>query len=438
MLLASTTKYKRIRQLGLVSFCFMSMAKAQTINSPYSQFALGDIVPSQNILNRGMGGLSAAYYDYNSVNFLNPASYARLQATSLDLGVELDNRTLRSANPPSKFNAYSPTISYLQLGFPLKKTGGWGMNIGLRPITRVNYKIERNERLTSTSSNDSLNTLFEGSGGAYEAHIGTGFTVFKGLTVGLNVGYLFGTKDSTVRRTIVNDSVFHFQSNHEAKARYGGLLFNAGVQYTAPLSKTMLLRLGVFGNVKQTLNAKRDVIRETFRYNNSTGAPESIDSVYAENDISGDVLYPASYGAGIIFDKLGKWLVGIDYTAEQWSQYRYFNKQEAVRNSYVLHIGGQLMPKGGKSYWSNVAYRAGFSFGTDYISVDKDLPKWSASVGAGLPMRKPAYTNQFSVINIALEVGQKGNKENIIRESFFRVAVGLSLSDIWFIKRKYD
>src|SRR6185369_7567127 len=130
MLLVSTTTYKKISQLCLVLICFHSMAKAQTINSPYSRYGLGDITTGGNIVNRGMAGLSAAYYDYASVNFLNPASYARLQATSLDIGIELDNRTLRGLNPPRKFTAYSPTISYVQLGIPLKKASGWGMTIG--------------------------------------------------------------------------------------------------------------------------------------------------------------------------------------------------------------------------------------------------------------------------------------------------------------------
>jgi hypothetical protein len=42
------------------------------------------------------------------------------------------------------------------------------------------------------------------------------------------------------------------------------------------------------------------------------------------------------------------------------------------------------------------------------------------------------------VINILLEYGNRGNKDNAIRENFFRVGVGLALTDIWFIKRKYD
>ena len=53
------------------------VVKAQTENSPYSRYGLGDVLPSQNIMSRGIGGVSAAYADVISVNFQNPASYAK-------------------------------------------------------------------------------------------------------------------------------------------------------------------------------------------------------------------------------------------------------------------------------------------------------------------------------------------------------------------------
>jgi hypothetical protein len=434
MLLVSTTMYKRIRLLALLVTCLIVKAQAQNLNSPYSRYGLGDIVPSQNILTRGMGGVGAAYYDYSTVNFLNPASYSRLQATSLDFGVELATRSLRAVNPPRKFQAYSPQISYVQIGIPLIKSGGWGMNIGLRPITRINYKIEQVERMNGI---DSARTVYEGSGGAYEAHIGTGITLFKNLSLGVNVGYLFGSRDYSTRRYFINDSVFYYPSNYEVKANYGGVLVNGGIQYTAKLNKKTWLRFGVHGNMQQTFNARRDYLKETFT-NNSSGSTSTIDTIEYVQDADGDVEYPSSWGAGIIFDRLGKWMIGVDYNTQQWSKYRFFKEADEVRDSYSWHIGGQIFPKGGKSYWSNVSYRAGFSLGTDYISVDRDLPRWSASVGVGLPMRKPAYSNQFSVINTTFEFGQRGDKNSAVRENFFQLAIGLSLSDIWFIKRKYD
>lgn len=434
MLSVSSTTYKKISLLGIVWMCFLT-ARAQTENSPYSRYGLGDILPSQNILNRGMGGVSAAYSDFHTVNFINPASYAKLKYTTLDFGVEIDNRTLRAINPPRKFSSFSPVISYLQLGIPLATKKDWGMNIGLRPLTRINYKIERNERVPGI---DSLNTIFEGNGGAYEVYTGTGFGI-KNFSVGVNVGYLFGSKNFSTRKSFIPDSsnVFYYQSNHETQSNYNGLLINAGIQYIAKLNKTTVLRLGAFGNLKKSLNASKDIIRGTFQFN-STGAIDSLDVASDVKGIGGKVEYPSSFGAGFIFDKPGKWMFGADLTGSNWKGYRFFGEPEQVQNSWKLHVGGQVIPKAGKNYLSYVAYRAGFQYGKDYIKVDKDLPVWSFSAGASFPMRKAAYTNQYSMINLGVEFGQRGNKKNLVRENFFRFTVGLSLSDIWFVKSKYD
>lgn len=440
MPLVSTTMYKKINLLGIVCLCWLSFAQAQNENSPYSRYGLGDYVPQQNILNRGMGGVSAAYYDFNTINFINPASYGRLQATTLDLGVELDNRTLRANNPPRKYSNYSPNISYVQLGFPLKKGGGWGMNLGLRPLSRVNYQIGQAERLNLGVPGDTfdISTIYQGDGGSYEAYLGTGVAITRDLTVGVNFGYLFGNKDYSTKKAILDTLAYYYKSNHQTTTSYGGVLLNAGVQYTARLDKKHWLRFGAYGNLKQTLNAKKDYVAETFEYNSNTGAADTIDVAYRETAVKGDIIYPSMFGAGILFDRLGKWQIGVDYVQQKWSQYSYYGAKDSVQDAWQLKIGAQLTPSGGKNYWNFVSYRAGFQFGQDYIKVDQDLPTWTFSIGAGFPMRKPAYTNQFSVINTVFEVGRRGDNKNLVRESFWRIGIGLSLSDIWFQKYKYD
>ncbi|MDF2190808.1 hypothetical protein [Paraflavitalea sp. CAU 1676] len=432
--------YKKINLLGIVCLCWLSFAQAQNENSPYSRYGLGDYVPQQNILNRGMGGVSAAYYDFNTINFINPASYGRLQATTLDLGVELDNRTLRANNPPRKYSNYSPNISYVQLGFPLKKGGGWGMNLGLRPLSRVNYQIGQAERLNLGVPGDTfdISTIYQGDGGSYEAYLGTGVAITRDLTVGVNFGYLFGNKDYSTKKAILDTLAYYYKSNHQTTTSYGGVLLNAGVQYTARLDKKHWLRFGAYGNLKQTLNAKKDYVAETFEYNSNTGAADTIDVAYRETAVKGDIIYPSMFGAGILFDRLGKWQIGVDYVQQKWSQYSYYGAKDSVQDAWQLKIGAQLTPSGGKNYWNFVSYRAGFQFGQDYIKVDQDLPTWTFSIGAGFPMRKPAYTNQFSVINTVFEVGRRGDNKNLVRESFWRIGIGLSLSDIWFQKYKYD
>ncbi|HRF27774.1 MAG TPA: hypothetical protein PKW54_10550, partial [Ferruginibacter sp.] len=45
---------------GLILTILSSFPTLAQENSPYSRYGLGDIVPNQNVVNRGMGGLSIA------------------------------------------------------------------------------------------------------------------------------------------------------------------------------------------------------------------------------------------------------------------------------------------------------------------------------------------------------------------------------------------
>ena len=435
MLSANITMYKKISLPVIIFLLGISQVQAQNENSPYSRYGLGDLIPAQNIISRGMGGVSAAYYDYQSVNFVNPASYSRLKVTTLDLGTEIDSRTIRSFDPPRKFNGISPNISYVQVGIPLSTKRNWGMNIGLRPLTRVSYNIQSKERLPGI---DSVNTQYKGTGGGYQVYVGTGFAVGR-FSLGFNMGYLFGTKHYISQRSFLPDSSYsiYYPGSYNDKSNYGGFFVNSGVQFRQPINK-MTLTLGAYGNLKQNLNANKDIRIETFQYDQESDI--AIDSIYQVKDISGEVVYPASYGVGFTLNNQDKWTIGADYSASKWSDYRYFGEPDAVQDSWKFNVGGQMVPnaQNPRSYWGRVAYRVGFMYGKDYIKVDKDLPVYSISFGAGFPMRKAQYTNQYSIIQTSLEFGQRGNKENILRENFFRFAVGFTLSDIWFLKRKYE
>jgi hypothetical protein len=309
------------------------------------------------------------------------------------------------------------------------------MNIGLRPVTRINYSINRNERLPGI---DSVNTLFEGSGGSYEVYTGTGFAI-KNLSLGVNVGYLFGTKNYSTKRNFLPDSssVFYYASDHQSNTSFGGIFANAGMQYSVRLSKKSIVRVGAFGSLKREYSASRNERIQT--YQETASGVDSIDVIKNQTE-SGKIVYPSNYGAGIMFYGADKWLLGVDYTQTKWNDYRFFGEKDQLQDSWKFHIGGQILPNAinAKSYWGRVTYRAGFIFGQDYVKVPKDLPIWGVSMGFGFPMRPPAYTNQYSIINTSIEFGQRGNNTNIIRENYLRVSVGLTLSDLWFIKRKYD
>lgn len=440
-----------------VAFGVPVIANAQE-NSPYSRYGLGDLVPNHNIFSRAMGGISAGTFDYlgnlqgmGSNNFTNPGALGNITNTVFDLGAEVDIRTLKSLNPVKKYNAANALFSYLSLAFPVasekmkKKDINWAMSFGLKPVTKINYKILTAKRLTNI---DSLNTLYEGSGGTNQAYIGTAFK-FKGLSIGLNAGYMFGNKDYSTRLAFINDTVTYAKSNTENKTNFGGFFVNGGLQYEAVLNKDKkeqlpkILRFGVYGNLQQKLNASQDNIRETFSYD-ANGAAYRVDSVYDQKNIKGKIEYPSSFAAGGSYQD-EHLLIGADFEMTNWSKYRYYGQTDLVQNNWTIRVGGQYYPaKQGasvKKYFNFVRYRAGFYYGNDYISVNGSRPDFAFTVGTGMPLTSLQRINwygEYVMLNTALEVGSRGSKSNNIKENMVRFSIGISMNGRWFRKIKYD
>lgn len=463
-----STTLKKIKAFNVwrLAFCVLLMSSfsgsfAQD-NSPYSRYGIGDLSPSTNILNRGMGSISAAYSDLLSVNFNNPASYSKFFALTeknkkvnggrviLDAGINFDNRTLREANNPQKFTSPNAFFSYLQLGVPVKPN--WGINLGLRPISKISYRVFRNERLVDPMTQlpiDSAVTEFTGEGGAFLANMGTGFAIGK-FSAGINFGYLFGKKDYSSRRTLINDTVQYLRGHYQNRTSFGDIFWSGGIQFRNTLNekKKIDLVIGAYGNLEQKINARQDVIRETFVRSIDNGDTK-LDSVYEKKDVKGTMIYPSGFGAGIVLEKEqtgneGGWVFGMDYVVNNWDNYRFYGATDAVQNNWELRLGAQIKPGiSPRNYWSYVAYRGGVFVGKDYINISGKLPVFGVSLGAGLPilnLKDPGrrFRNQYTIVNIAFEYISRGNNNNLLKESLFRFSAGFSLSDIWFSKRKYE
>lgn len=427
-------------------------------NSPYSRYGLGDMAPSGNVTSRGMGGISAGYADVVSVNFSNPASYSQFQAfveqrskklssgrVVLDVGTNYDSRTLIAPNTTNRFTSNDLLFSYVQVGMPLRKN--WGLSFGIRPLTRIGYLVNTDSSITDIFGNKlAISSQHRGSGGSYLPTIGTGFAI-KNLSVGFNIGYLFGNRETTLFTQPVNDSVSYYPAEYTTNTSFGHLFFNAGLQYLVTIENTKtkytIVRLGVSGNWKQTINGTQDRLVQTFT-RGSAGEELKVDSVFENNGVKGQIVYPSSYKAGFVFQKndkeTGRGLsIGADYTTNKWSQYRFFGQTDAVKDNWMFNVGAQLTPRPRTNYFSQIGYRFGFFTGQDYIKVQNDLPVFGASFGAALPIRPPrSNPYQATVFNFGFEYMKRGNNNNLLKENLFRISLGLNLTDLWFGKKKYE
>ena len=445
---ACTTGSRVLGSLLLLTiFSFNTLAQD---NSPWSRYGLGDLVPSGNIANRGMGGVSAAYTDFQAINFLNPASYGSFgaQRAIFDVGLDINSRTLRNPGG-SNYTSSNAYIPYIAAGFqikPQKSKMGWGLVFGLRPITKVSYNIVSRTRI---SAGDSMATQYEGNGGSYQAFAGTGIAI-KNFSIGVNGGYRFGSKDYSTRVFLLNDTVpdRYTPGIKDVKNNFGGAFAELGLQYRIPFNKTTSLTLGAYGSLQSKMKVRKDEKFESAFLAGESGIITRIDSVFQESDVRGTIEYPSSYGFGIMYDATdkSKLSIGADFTTTKWKDYRYFNTADLLQNSWQIKAGAQFIPNiqaEGKrtGYWSSVVYRAGFNYSLEpYTVTGNDMKSYGVSLGIGLPIRRFTFAdiNRSNFVNAAVEFGQRGNKTSPLRENYFRFSLGFCLSDVWFIKRKYD
>ena len=96
-------------------------------------------------------------------------------------------------------------------------------------------------------------------------------------------------------------------------------------------------------------------------------------------------------------------------------------------------MGGEWIPNAytGK-FLERIHYRMGVSYATPYIKVNgQDGPKeYSVSMGFGIPMIKSR-----SMFNLSAQWVHSSAKD-LITENMFRINVGLTFSEGWFMKWK--
>lgn len=396
--------------------------KANNENSPYSRFGIGEFRNGINPLMKGMGSISSAYNSPYTVNADNPASYASLLLTTYEGSLAGNSRTIRSGN--DRYRSGMATINHISIGIPVSKHAG--MSLGYTPVTNIYYRLSDTavipgygKSVRTFVGDGSLNYAFLGFAGKY-----------KGFSLGANFGYMFG---STVYASLLEsiDTVNVNDARFSKVLRSGGLYSKAGAQYDAKLKKGLYMRIGATLAVNQNINTNLD--EYWVSYNFSGG-----DTTYSNLNQTGNLRMPMVYSAGIHLLDSNKWMVGVDFSGMNWSNYSGFGRTDSVADmSYRMALGGEYTPDvtSLRKYFNRVTYRLGVYYGQDYVYLrNTPINYYAVTFGFSLPFKR--YTDR---IHTAFEIGQRGSETSgLLKESFFRCTVGISLNDKWFIKRRYD
>jgi hypothetical protein len=397
-------------------------------NSPYSRYGIGE---QQNAINpalKSMGSITAAYVDPYIINTENPASYAHIKHMTYEAGAEGRRRTILSAN--GKYQTGGAALSYLNIAIPMGKNGG--MLIGYRPYTKVGYALyDTLQSLIGPTSKS-----YNGDGGTNYFFVG-GAGTYKDFSVGLNVGYLFGTINQTSWYKTNSTAYYINNSEFLRRSTIGGLYIKSGALYQKNIGKDYTIIIGAQANISQKVGTELSEywISHPFYASDTTGS----DTSFARKGIKESITLPGEYTFGAQLVNGDKWSAGINYKTTNWSQFNNQNIKDSIgKNAFKLSIGGEYTPNALSlyKYWQRVTYRAGFYFGKDFVQINNTQANYfAASFGLSLPFKRSTDR-----IHTAFEIGKFGKQTNsTIQQNFVRFSLGISFNDrSWFVKRKYD
>jgi long-subunit fatty acid transport protein len=209
------------------------------------------------------------------------------------------------------------------------------------------------------------------------------------------------------------------------------------------LKEKVKIMWGATFAAQTNLSAKIDSLSYTY-FNSSSGYEVIKDTVVNVQDVNGTITFPLSVGFGMAFKKGDRWLVAADYAIQNWSTYKAFNQTQGLKNSMRVSLGLQFVPNakatGLNNYHKRMFYRAGLRYNQSAIELKSTpLVEYAVSAGIGLPVGRNFLLQNFSMVNIGFEFGQRGTVSNgLIKEQFFRATVGFTMNDRWFVKPKFD
>lgn len=424
---------KKKYQLGIFLFTVLLSVNSYSqlhINSPYSQFGIGQLSFSNQVYYHSMGGIGYAIRHPSYINTANPASNVAILPSSFifEVGIESNSTTLKTMNLSQSTNYTS--LNCILFGFSLSKR--WKTSFGVLPFSKVGYSVSNSFPIEDVGQ---TKHLYEGYGGINQCYWGNAFKISNNFSVGISAHYLFGTI-TKLRNTSFPDSLFVLSSQIEETITISDFYFDYGIQYQKKLKNNYKLNLGVTFSNSTKVNVKSNYLSKTFLYNSEQNIEFLTDTLDYSPTTKGNFLLPAKIGFGIALEKPQRWLIKADFDWQNWKKYKSFEISDSLNNCFRIAIGGNFTPNftSISSYWKRVNYRFGFSFLKSYLELrGNNINEIGFSFGMGLPLRKSNTT-----LNFGIEVGNRGTiNDELIQENFINFKFGMSLHNIWFFKSKY-
>ncbi len=450
--------------------------------SPYSRFGYGQSQLHGNVISQGLAGATTAFVNDSFpciyINASNPAALASVHTTALEFGAQSKSSTFYAPNSQNK--ASVTNFHYAALAVPLKKFGG--LAFGISPDFQTGYSLLGIDSI----NNERLEYSYSGNGGLYKVFMGTGIKPFyrsqakykkryasspiknyatykrnaflTGLlsqtSIGANVNYHFGNNNNVSRNltrfsdgSVTRAAKSLTNSINGYSINYGVITgftidsipkWNDSLGRRKKLKQAINITFGYNAYLQSQINTKEDYLA----YNEIViGGNVFADTIAFNNGVISKNKMPAFQKFGINV-KLGeKFNFSADYGIEAWENQIFKFQSNVFKNQTSYAFGMQYTPGkrmiGKSTFAKRITYRIGYRKSDGYLRINTtDIGNQSFHAGISLPLGRAV---DYSFIHLNGEYGTIGTKRNgLIQEKYFKLVVGFTFNDIWFIKQRID
>ncbi len=411
---------------------------AQSIgNSPYGAYGMGDVKYDNTVDISSMGGISTAYiWDFNNnFNFRNPAANTNLELTTLKVEGTNENNYYRSDFNNIKTDKHSTYLSNISIAFPISRKIKFGM--GFQPYSSKSYDIGTNKEVNDGNNNVIREVHnFHGEGSVSTVQAALSYQINPEFAVGLRSNYYFGKLYDIEEVAFTGAELISGYSNNY---RVSAFNFTLGSTYQKKLENNHKLTVGATYTIGNSGTLKNTYTNSTYYY--LIGETKGSETIVDQQVNYDKKFLPQEGSLGLGYGKEAKWFLSGQVDYKKGESINFLGTPFFYQDSFRYSVGGWYLPNYNdfRSYFSRVIYRYGAYYEKGNLQVNgTNINKYAITAGVTLPFQKSTI-NRMNSIDLGIEVGKRGTLDNnLIRQNFINLRVGINFADKWFAKRLYN
>ncbi len=399
-------------------------------------FGLGQLhkYSGPNRAGQGIHLLGPSYK--KDVSLSNPATWAKLKFTNLSFSYGAIRNTI-----PNTFNEFSG-LSSIKWIIPLKENSALGFSLEPYSYQDVNILDSSIAEIVAFGDTIRYQNSFKKSGGIASFNIGYGRSLNKKVDLGIGLKLLFGS--SRQNEILLMDGSAAWINGSIIKTsrlKYSGILLNTYfssslnsrtnlmLSFSYPLDPLdgVLIQNELFDD--RNGNGFQDSYGNDFPNSNQTNTYNEtrLTNIYEPFEISFSIDRNILNNASLIIE-----LIRFKDNGN-FSAFSNIGTVDKISSGNILTLGFVKFPNQLEKSWiNNFVLRSGFKYSHQNIDPSKNIiSEVGFSLGFGFK-----FGTTGNQLDINYYVGSRSFKENFDGEIIHQIQAGISLSDIWFVKRR--